>query len=43
MTSKNSGRRIASSNMVSIILSARNEEKYIRECIASLVKQEYDN
>ena len=29
--------------MVSIILPARNEEKYIRKCLDSLVKQEYAN
>jgi glycosyltransferase involved in cell wall biosynthesis len=31
------------SQLVSIILPARNEEKYIRKCLDSLVKQEYGN
>ena len=31
------------SQLVSIILPARNEEKYIRKCLDSLVKQDYGN
>ena len=28
---------------VSVILPARNEEKFIEKCLSSLVKQDYDN
>ena len=43
LSSSKKSRKNSCSYMVSIILPARNEEKYIRKCLDSLVKQEYPN
>ena len=43
LSSSKKSRKNSCSYMVSIILPARNEEKYIRKCLDSLVKQEYAN